>query len=129
MLAGDVQHAAARHDHGQQRSGPDQANELRTGLGHLLEVVRDQQELPAREPRGEGLRERLARVLGHAESLSDGRQHEGRLTESRQLGDRAAVREEPPALGGEEPAPAGFPAPAGTDQGHEPNVVAQHKRS
>ncbi len=59
VLARDAQDGPAGHQHGEARAGGEEAGDLDSGLKHLLEVVKHQQQVPGVQVRREAVAERL----------------------------------------------------------------------
>ena len=129
VLAGEVEHAPARDDDGEAVSSLDQAEQLRPGLGHLLEVVEHHHQLAAGGPRRERLVDRACGVLPHSERLGEGRQHESGIPETCQLDPGDAVREERAALTREREGQPALPTSARTDEAHQADVFAKDERA
>ena len=99
LLAGDVEDAAAAGQDGEVRAGSKEGVDRRRRVGHLLEVVEDEQHAPLADVVDQPIDRAAPATLGKAERLADGGRYELRLGDGRQLDEEDALREGAQASG------------------------------
>ncbi len=122
MLARDVENSPARHDDGQSRCRVEQQQQ-RLARGHdVLEVVEHEQKLAVCRPTGNRSLHRLPLAFGDSKGMGDGRKHELRCVQGRELHKDDAVGEETVTIGGEGKSDARLPRAARPDQREQPDT-------
>ena len=94
LLAVDVQHEAAGHQHLERGTGVEQFLHEGRGIGHLLEVVHEQERrAEAAKVLGDRLHQREVAALANAERPGDGRRHQPWIGNRREVDERHAAVE------------------------------------
>ena len=95
----------------------------RRGIRHLLEIVQEQERrATAAQVVGNGLHQRVIAALAHADGQGDGRCHQPRVGNRRQVHERDAAIEEVGQIGGDLDGEPRFAGPARAGQRQQPDV-------
>ncbi len=122
LLAVDVEHQAAGHQNLQRGTGVEQLLHERRGIGHLLEIVHEQ-ERPAEAAKMLGDRpdEREIAALTHTERPGDGRGHQPWIGDRREVDERHAAVEVQDEIFGDLDRQARLAGAAWSGQRHQPD--------
>ena len=121
-----MQGGSTRDDQLQLARRPEELSDQRRGLDHLLEVVKDEQDLAGANPAGQAVADRDGAVLDESQGRGDRRSDEGRLANRFEGDEVDAVGEAFGDQRRELEGQAGLARPAWAGQGEQPGRT-QHR--
>ena len=124
VLAGEFERHTAGSQYAHVRAEPQQVRDERRCLDDLLEVVEHEEQILVAQECNELLFDRYLASLGHGQRMGNGRSDPVNRDDGREIDEARAV---PKAGGGfarDGDGGACFADAAGTDQGHEADVIA-----
>jgi hypothetical protein len=125
LLAPEGEGGPGGDQHPEPRGGAEKLLDHRAGLGHLLEVVRDLEELAVAEVVAQDLQHGAAGRLGHAQGPGQDRGDQPGVGHRGQVGEEGAVTEAGPQPLGDVEGQAGLAGPAGAGEGEQPGLAEE----